>query len=75
MRTIRVTRNMAERLKNCPNCDGEIEQVNSFRITCKECNYSYAVRSRLDKEILFTLALFLLMFLCGAVGYIIGMGF
>jgi len=58
--------------QKCPHCGGSLEQANSFKIDCLSCRYSYIVRTKGDKELLITLAVSLMLFFGGIIGYMIG---
>jgi len=63
--TVDITREMKEKLDVCPNCEGPLEQVNSYAVRCQICGNRYHVETQ--KERLFWLCL-----TAGILSFVIG---
>lgn len=48
-KTVEITQTMKEKLGECPNCEGCLEQLNSYTVRCENCGNSYHVETRRER--------------------------
>ena len=71
MKTVDITREVKARLGECPNCERpSLEQINSYKIRCQLCGYTFKVESQAERY--FSIG-FLCSILTFVIGYVIGL--